>query len=396
MTAPLILPRVDGWSDHDYVRHAAAQGPVVRDRHGIFITFSLSHMQQLVNPALTRQMETETMVLQGLSSGPVFDLFQNSMLFSNAPAHGRRRTPLARSFAVPLVQALRPQLRALAERLVKDQLDDGEIEFRDRIGGQLAARTIAMVLGVPQVDLPQVTRLVYSAIRALSVRSAQVLAEASADLQELNAYVADLLVDQERANPDDFLADYLTRAGLSGLSATETRMQIVTLVLAGSDTTRGALTSTVSQLMQNRSQWQRLCTDPDALLKGAVAEGLRFDPVIGALIRVAAQDLVFEGVAIPEGSLVGPLVVAALRDPAVYAEPDRFDISRTDHPRWHPVFGAGEHRCLGEALARAELEEALSALCRLAPRTELSGPPPHLRGLGATRTVGEMICRLAS
>ncbi|WP_422376015.1 cytochrome P450 [Roseibium sp.] len=396
MNAPQILPREESWTDHDYVRHASAQGAVVRDRHGIFITFSLKHMQQLVAPALTRQMETETMAIQGITNGPVFELFQNSMLFSNAPAHGRRRGPLARSFAVPLVRQLRPKLQQLARALIEDHVNNGKIDFRDRIGGQLAARTVAMVLGVPRADLPMVTRLVYSAIRALSVRSPQVLAEAADDLTALNSYVADLLEDHKSAGAHDFLGDYLQRAGLTGLDGIETRMQIVTLVLAGSDTTRGALTSTLSQLMQNRDQWELLCADTDRHIQGAISEGLRYDPVIGALIRVAAKDLVFEGVAIPEGSLIGPLVVAALRDPAVYEDPDRFDISRTDHPRWHPVFGAGEHRCLGEALARAELEEALTALCHLAPKTVLTGPPPQLRGLGATRFVSEMPCRLAA
>ncbi|MHA7773132.1 cytochrome P450 [Roseibium sp. M-1] len=395
MNAPLILPRDEAWSDHDFVRHAALQGPIVRDRHGIFITFSYAHMQRLVDPQLTRQMETETMALQGLDSGPVYDLFRNSMLFANGTAHANRRAPLARSFSIPLIRQLRSNLRDLSEELVREALEDGEIEFRDRIGGQLASRTIAMVLGVPRDDLTLITRLVYSSIRALSVRSPQVLAEASEDLNALSAYVEDLLRDHEAAGRKDFLAAYLHRAGGSDLSETEVRMQIVTLLLAGSETTRGALTSTVSQLLQNRAQWEILRSDPETHLAGAIAEGLRFDPVIGALIRVAEKDLVFEGVAIPEGSLIGPLVVSALRDPDVYNRPDTFDISRSDHPRWHPVFGAGEHRCLGEALARAEMEEALGALCRLAPDMDLCGPPPQIRGLGATRTVGEMMCRLA-
>jgi len=396
MDAPLILPREDTWSDHDYVRRAARQGPVVRDRHGIFITFSLAHMQQLVDPSVTRQMETETMALQGVDSGPAYDFFRNSMLFANHEAHRNRRSPLAKSFAVPLIRALRPELHKLAGELVAENLDKGGIEFRDRIGGQLAARTICMVLGVPRDDIPLITRLVYSAIRVLTVRSPNVLLEASGDLKDLNLYVEDLLREHGSKGPEDFLSAYLDRAGTLPLSALEIRMQIVTVLLAGSETTRSALASTVSQLMQNREQWELLCSDPETHVKGAVAEGLRYDPVIGALIRVADRDIVFEGVSIPEGSLIGPLVVAALRDPAVYDRPDVFDITRTDHPRWHPVFGAGEHRCLGEALARAEMEEALSALCRQAPAMRLSGPPPQLRGLGATRSVSEMMCELAA
>ncbi|WP_305987052.1 cytochrome P450 [Roseibium sp. MMSF_3544] len=396
MEAPLILPRKETWTDHEYVRRAAAQGPVVRDRHGIFITFSYDHMQQLVDPSLTRQMETETMALQGINSGPVFDLFNNAMLFSNGDAHKTRRGLLARSFAIPLIRRMRPEIRTLAEELVRENLDKGDIDFRDRIGGQLAARTITMVLGVPQTDIPHVTKLVYSAIRALSVRSPAVLEEATADLADLNGYVEALLEDHRSAGPDDFLGAYLDRVEDSSLTEIETRAQIVILLLAGSDTTRGALSSTVSQLLQHRTQWDMLCSDREAHLSGAVSEGLRYDPVIGALIRVADRDLVFENVSIPEGSLVGPLVVAALRDPEVYDRPDRFDITRSDHPRWHPVFGAGEHRCLGEALERAELEEALDALCRLAPKMELTGPPPTIRGLGATRSVSEMRCVLAA
>ena len=80
---------------------------------------------------------------------------------------------------------------------------------------------------------------------------------------------------------------------------------------------------------------------------------------------------------------------AALRDPDVYAAPDRFDIARTDHPRWHPIFGAGAHRCVGEALARAEMEETLATIARLAPNTELVGDFPTLAP-GAIRQVGAM------
>jgi len=396
MDAPLILPREETWSDHDYVRHARAQGPVVRDRHGILITFSYAHMCELVAPAMTRQMETETMTLQGIDSGPVYDLFRNSMLFANGTVHRNRRAPLARSFAIPLIALLRPRLREIAEALLKDGLERGEVEFRDEIGGQLAARTIAMVLGVREEDIPDITMQVYSAIRALSVRSAEVLSVASGDLKDLNAYVSALLEKHRAAGPGDFLSDYLERTGASPLSEIEIRMQIVTLLLAGSETTRGALTSTVSQLLQHPEQWALLCSDPETYRTAAVAEGLRYDPVIGALIRTAQKDFEFEGIEISEGTLIGPLVVSALRDPEVYDEPDCFNILRADHPRWHPVFGAGEHRCLGEALARAEMEEALSALCRLAPKTRLLGPAPQLRGLGATRSVGEMMCRLAA
>jgi cytochrome P450 len=82
-----------------------------------------------------------------------------------------------------------------------------------------------------------------------------------------------------------------------------------------------------------------------------------------------------------------------MRDPALYSNPDSFDITRTDHPRKHMIFGAGVHRCLGEMLARAELEEGLAALTSRLPQLQLAGDPPVVRGSGGIRTVRDMQVR---
>jgi cytochrome P450 len=82
-------------------------------------------------------------------------------------------------------------------------------------------------------------------------------------------------------------------------------------------------------------------------------------------------------------------ILSVLRDPAVYAEPEAFNIHRTDQQRWHLAFGAGAHRCAGEALARVELEETLAAIARLAPNTRIVGAAPKLQP-GAIRTVDQM------
>ena len=83
-------------------------------------------------------------------------------------------------------------------------------------------------------------------------------------------------------------------------------------------------------------------------------------------------------------------MLTSLRDPQVYADPDRFDVFRSDHPRLHPVFGSGPHRCLGEILARIELEEALKALARQLPHLAMDGPPPVMRGYGAVRSISDL------
>jgi len=82
-------------------------------------------------------------------------------------------------------------------------------------------------------------------------------------------------------------------------------------------------------------------------------------------------------------------LLSAMRDERLYADPFKFDIFRADHPRWHAAFGTGAHRCLGEALARAELEECLAAIARLAPDTKLLRAPV-VRGLNGIRRIDQM------
>jgi cytochrome P450 len=125
------------------------------------------------------------------------------------------------------------------------------------------------------------------------------------------------------------------------------------------------------------------------LKRDVVQEGLRFEPVINGVPRVTNEEIEVSGIVVPKDRMLVFSALSALRDPEVYADPDSFNIHRTDHPRWHPVFGAGAHRCLGEALARAELEEALAVIAKLAPNTELLGTAPRLSDLGL-RQVDQM------
>jgi cytochrome P450 len=116
---------------------------------------------------------------------------------------------------------------------------------------------------------------------------------------------------------------------------------------------------------------------------------LRYEPIVSGVPRVALRDLDIDGYLVPAGTPVAVSLLSALRDPEVYADADRFDITRTDHPRWHPIFGGGAHRCVGEALARAEMEETLAVIARLAPNTTLIGDFPTL-AQGAIRQVSAM------
>jgi cytochrome P450 len=117
-----------------------------------------------------------------------------------------------------------------------------------------------------------------------------------------------------------------------------------------------------------------VCRDP-ALIPAAVAEALRFEPSAASVSRVATADIEIDGTVVPADSLVALSRMSAMRDERAFDRPDTFDISRSDPMRLHAVFGYGAHRCIGEALARAELEEGLAALTARIPQLQLDVTP---------------------
>jgi cytochrome P450 len=181
------------------------------------------------------------------------------------------------------------------------------------------------------------------------------------------------MLAQRRDNLTDDLISDLIRAEEDGdrLSRRELVTLASTLLIAGTDTTRNQLAAAVYFLYQHPDQWALLGAHPE-LAGNAVHELMRYSPIVFALVRVAAEDVDLGGVTIPAGSLVVANIAAAHRDPAVYDDPDRLDISRELSA---PIlsFGSGAHYCLGSHLARPELIEALRIMTKRMPNPRRSG-----------------------
>jgi cytochrome P450 family 103 len=383
---PLVLPPgTDVYAFHNQIREAS---PLAMGPNDTIFPMRYKHFDLIASPK-TRQLENEAMEVQGITSGPLFDANSNGVLFSNGETHQRRRAPMARTFAFKLMDGMRPQITELVSGIVKENLGKGPIDFLNLVAGELPARIIAEILGVPREELPTFLSFIPMAAESLGPLHPGRREAIEQNQIAFDAYVDGLISRRRTAPRKDFLTELIAESGTGGLTEGELRMQINALILAGSDTTRGTLCMTLSSLLQHPEQWQAFCADPDGLKKNVVQEGLRFEPVVEGIPRIAQEDIQIVGHTVPEGGMLLFCVVSALRDPDVYQNPDSFDIHRTDHPKWHPIFGAGAHRCLGEALARAELEEALAAIAKLAPNTELVGAPPKLSHLGL-RQVDQM------
>ncbi len=393
MTRPLTdAPMVDLDEPRDayaYVKELREQAPIARTPMGIVLALRHRHLE-LVTSDATRQLETETKIMQGITSGPIWDISTTGMLFANGDAHRRRRTPVAKTFAFKLMDAMRPKASALAAELVNEHLNKGAFDFVGEFAAQIPARIIADILGIPRSDLPIFMQWIADTAASLGFIELEKREQIEKSLVAFNAYVDDLLNDRRRAPRGDFISNYVEETKNAGeLSEAEIRTQVLGLILAGSDTTRGSLCMTLATLLTHPDQWRLFCDNPDGLKKGVVAEGLRYQPVISGIPRVAVQDMEIDGYRVPAGTPIAVSLLSALRDPDVYANPEAFDITRADHPRWHPIFGGGAHRCVGEALAKAEMEETLATIARLAPNTTLVGDFPKLAP-GAIRQVGAM------
>ncbi|WP_407521253.1 cytochrome P450 [Methylobacterium oryzisoli] len=362
--------------------------PFVAHETGSVLVLRAEDVERLGRDPRLKATETAYPVMRGIPEGPLFDIFAHGMFTANGTVHRRRRSPFTRTFATRLIAALRPHIRGTAEALARECLMEGEVDLVARYTSLIPARTIADLLGLPPADIPRFTRLAYEVSRVLSYtfgpHDIPDLVKAAGELQD---YVAAILDARRQAPRDDFLSHYLAETEAAGeLTPLEVVIQLVLMIIGGTDTTRVAGAMQVALLLQHPEQWETVCRDP-GLIPGAVTEALRYEPSVASTARVTLEEVAIGETVLPPGVMVMLSLMSALRDEAVYVEPDRFDIRRVDHPRLHPIFGGGVHRCIGEALARVELEEGLAVLTHLIPRLRLAGAMPRVQGHSGIRRI---------
>lgn len=389
---PILIDSAKSYAaPHAYYNSLREKSAVAITDIGVFVVLRHKYMDMLLDNENTRQFELEGMMLRGITAGPLYEFYRDSMLFANGDVHRRRRAPMARTFAYKLMDGMRPRVREIAGEVIAAHRGAGPVNFLDDFGRAIPARIIAEIIGAPAEDWPEFSNWVAAAARGIGIFANDELPEIDAGVRKLVDYVSALLDDRTRAPREDFLSSYAKATAADGeLDANEIRTQMAGVILAGSDTTRTGTASVLSQLLQHPEQWAMVCADPDRWKKPAVEEGLRFDPPVGSVPRFTLRDLEIEGVDIPAGRVVSMSVLSGLRDPDLYPDPDRFDITRTGLPRWNIAFGGGAHRCLGEALARAEMEESIATIARLAPGVKLIGKPPTILGAAAIRHIDAM------
>ena len=296
-----------------------------------------------------------------------------SFLSLDPPDHTRLRRLVAKAFTPRVVAALAPRVRSLADELLSaaGAGDSAQLEVVSQLAYPLPVRIISELLGVPAADQPRFAgwsaRLAHSLQPQFGAADPAQAAAAQQASQEFAEYFRELIA-RRRARPASDLLTELIRAEDEGERLTEEELiaTCVLLLVAGHETTVGLISNAILALLRHPDQLAALRADPD-LAAGAVEETLRYDAPVQLTGRVARGGLQAGTLAVPDGALLVLLLAATGRDPAAFADPDRFDIGRgASH---HLAFAAGPHFCLGAPLARLEATIALQAFV-----TRVTGP----------------------
>lgn len=304
---------------------------------------------------------------------------QFSMLNSDGEVHDRLRRQVYRMFTPALIARQRGAIEAYVGRLVGELAGAGEVDFVGDLAVHVPGHVIGHLLGVPDADCPMLRRWSENIVQYFDVdRSPERKALAEATAAEFAAYLRELKADRLRAPKDDLVTELVAAENSGAMSEDEFISTAMLILMAGHGSTIDVLGSGMHALLRFPAEMARLRADPK-LMPTAVQEMFRFESPLPFFDRYAAADVEVGGRVYPRGTRFGLLYGAANRDPEQFDEPDRFDVGRT--PNRHLAFGGGAHFCLGNHLARLDMDVIFSTLFRTFRTIELAEAPEYKRSL---------------
>ncbi|MEU2062604.1 cytochrome P450 [Streptomyces sp. NPDC013455] len=327
------------------------------------------------DPRLSKSVDKAPAWWQNLlkDSSPI--LIRN-MLTADAPEHTRLRKLVAQAFTPRKMQALRPKIQETTDDLI-DAFSDGKADLFEEFALTLPLKVICEFLGVPFEDRDKLHEwgLLLSGAPYADDEMNRKLKWASDGIEE---YLNELLAVRRTMELGDDLVSTLIRAADEDGRFTNDELvsTLILLINAGHKTTAYMISSGMEALFAHPDQLEMLRNDPN-LAPTAIEEFLRYEPpVYRGTLRVAAEDMELAGVPIGKEAFVHLMIGSANRDPKVFEDPDRLDITRTGNR--HFSFGHGAHFCPGSPLSRLEGEIAFNTLLRRLPDIALAVPREEL------------------
>jgi methyl-branched lipid omega-hydroxylase len=312
-----------------------------------------------------------------------FNEYFGSMINMDDPRHARLRRIVSRAFTPRMIKKFEEDVQRTAVGIVDDLLETGPCDFVQQVSARLPLKIICEMMGIGDEHYDMVLR---NTNIILSGSDPEFISEdmdtAIAQLLTAGKDLADLVIETaaDRAqHPRDDVITALASANIDGeqLTPAELGSFFVLLVVAGNETTRTAISHALNLLTRHPDQRELLLADLEGRLPGAVEEIVRYASPVIFMRRSVTRDCTLNGHDYREGDKCVLFYWAANRDESVFADPERFDITRSPNP--HVGFGAaGPHFCLGAHLARREMTVMLRELMTRAPKIRATGNPDRL------------------
>jgi cytochrome P450 len=359
---------------HRLIRQARCDSPIALGPYGPeVLTYDLT--RTVLRDSRFAIPQGIGLVVQGITSGPVWDKVCKLLISLNGAEHLRLRRLVSRAFTPRAAARMRTACTDVITELVDRHAAAGRCDMVSDIAQPYPVPIICALLGAPREDWQLFATWAGDISKAFGAHVAEQESAILTAWGQLEAYVEDLIARRRRSLSDDLVSE-LIRAEDNGdrLSHDELVSLVAILLNAGTDTTRNQLAAAVQVLCEHPDQWALLAERPE-LAPQAVEELIRHSPIVFTALRVATEDVVLGEVLIPAGTYVIANTASANRDKAVFDDPDRLDITRAGAPGVLTL-GGGAHYCLGAHLARVELAEALRVITRRMPNARRTGPAP--------------------
>jgi cytochrome P450 len=355
LAAGLLDPEVAS-NPQPYYRRLREHGPVLRTAFGVQLVRRADVEYAFQHPELFSS------AMEAVNLGQVRPLIP---LQVDPPDHVKYRRLLDPIFAPRQVARMEGDVVKLVNDLIDGFEARGECEFASEFAVPLPSSIFLRMLGLPLTDLPHFLEMKDGIIRPGGDTLEEAAERQRAAARRIDDYFAAVLAERERERKDDLLSRFLD-AEVDGerLSRDEILGICFLFLIAGLDTVTDALECSFAYLALHPEQRRRIVEDP-SLIPSAVEELLRWESVVTAVARVAAQDVEIGGQLIRKGESVGLSLGSANTDESELPDADVVDLGR--NPNRHLAFGGGVHRCLGSHLARLELRVAMREWHRRIP-----------------------------
>jgi len=316
-----------------------------------------------------------------LGDSPLYEHHTTSLVFNDPPLHTRVRRILMGAVNQRAIARMEPAVARLVDALLEAMAARGACDFIADFAAQIPIEVIGNLLAIPRPERSPLRGWSVAILSGLEPALSPPMLEAgNRAVVEFVSYLK-ALIQERRKNPGDPEVDVLTRL-IQGekdgerLTDTELHHQCIFLLNAGHETTTNLIGNGLWALLNNEDQLQRLRKDP-SLINSAIEEMLRFDGPIQLNNRRLTAAATIGGKDLPAGTSITLGIGAANRDPAQFADAERFDVARK--PNRHVAFGQGDHVCVGMNVARMEGRIAFSRLLARFPRIEPAGAPERDR-----------------